>query len=426
VPNARAWTRPRWRKTLGVASFASVLTLGGFWGERYYRAHHAPAPRFETAELGRGRLVARVTATGTLSALVTVLVGSQVSGRIALLSADYNSVVKKGQVVAQIAPELFRAALEQARANSLSAKGDLAKAKALAEDAKRSAKRSQELFDRKLIAEAERDTATANADVTTAQVLSAQGQVAQAEAALHQAEVNLSYCTIRAPIDGVVISRSVDVGQTVAASLTAPTIFTIAEDLKKMQVDTNVAEADVGKLQAGMTATFTVDAYPNERFQGTVRQIRNAPLATQNVVTYDAVIDVDNNALKLKPGMTANVTFVYADRPDVVSVPNSALRFKPPADLLRDSLRTQANAASSEPVAPVNGAAKERPLDQRSIWVLRASMPERREIRVGVTDGTSSELLEGSVRPGDLVITGFVGEPAQPAAQGLLGMRRLF
>jgi HlyD family secretion protein len=365
-----------------------------------------------------------VTATGTVSALVTVLVGSQISGRIAHLGVDFNSEVKKGQVIAKIDPELFRAAREQARANYIAAKGNLAKAKAQAEDAMRQAERSKELASRELIALADRDTAVSTAAAAKAQVEASEGSLKQAEASLHSAEVNLTYTTIVSPIDGVVISRSVDVGQTVAASLQAPTLFTIAEDLKKMQVDTNVAEADVGKLQPGMPASFTVDAYPSERFRGKVRQIRNAPQTVQNVVTYDAVIDVDNAELKLKPGMTANVTFIVADHADSVRLANAALRFRPPADLLPKSAASASagNRASGAKAAGDGserrtgrgraGGAGERTLDSRSVWLLRGNLPEQRSIRVGVTDGSFTELVEGDVKPGDSLITGVVSDPS--------------
>src|SRR5512136_479710 len=292
--------------------------------------------QFETAKVEKGRVVAKVTASGLLSAIVTVQVGSQVSGRIAALHADWNSPVKKGQLIAKIDPALYQASVDQARANLAAAQGNLAKAKVQAVDARRQAARQMELAARKLNAQADLDTALANADAADAQVAALEGNVAQTRAALQSAEVNLAYTNIVSPTNGTVISRNVDVGQTVAASLQAPTIFVIAEDLAKMQVDTSVAEADVGRLRPGMAATFTVDAYPSEVFRGVVRQIRNAPQTVQNVVTYDAVIDVENPELKLKPGMTANVTFVYAEKEDVLRVPNAALRFKPPPGLLAE------------------------------------------------------------------------------------------
>ena len=301
-----------------------------------------PAVQWETTPVDRGRIVARVTATGTLSALVTVQVGSQVSGSIQKLFADFNSPVKKGQLIAKIDPRLFQAALENARANFAQAKATLMKDEVQARFNERQSKRQGALVKDKLIAPADFDTAESAAGTSLAQVEADKANVQQARAILHQAEVNMELTNIVSPTDGVVISRNVDVGQTVAASLSAPIIFVIAEDLRKMQVDTSVAEADVGKLTAGMDATFMVDAYPGERFKGKVRQIRNAAQTVQNVVTYDAVIDVNNSDLKLRPGMTANVNFVFANREDVLRVPNAALRFRPSPELLsRDQARSR-------------------------------------------------------------------------------------
>jgi HlyD family secretion protein len=377
--------------------------------------------KLETAKLERGRIVAKVTATGTLSAIVTVQVGSQVSGRISALYADFNSRVKKGDLIAKIDPQLFQASADQASANLAAAQGNLAKAKAQAADAVRQAARAQALAEQKLVAQADADTAQSNADAAQAGVAAAEGQVAQARAALSQAMVNLAYTDIRSPTSGVVISRSVDVGQTVAASLQAPTIFVIAEDLAKMQVDTSVAEADVGRLKDGAAATFTVDAYPSEVFKGTVRQIRNSPQTVQNVVTYDAVIDVANPDLKLKPGMTANVTFVYAEKDDVLKVPNAALRFKPPPALLAEQAKGAAGnaAAGARPEGakgrPDGARGPETP-DRRTVWVLKEGKPAPLRIRTGISDGSATEVLEGDVQPGSEVVTDSIGPPTGMAA----------
>jgi HlyD family secretion protein len=359
----------------------------------------------DTAPVERGPIAAKVTASGTLSALVTVQVGSQVSGRVSELHADFNTPVKKGQLIARIDPQLFQAASEQARANLLAAQGNLAKARAQALDARRQAERTRALTEKKLVAQAELDTAQSNADAADASVQAAEGTVAQARAALHQAEVNLAYTRILSPTSGVVISRSVDVGQTVAASLQAPTLFVIAEDLRKMQVDTSVAEADVGRLRDGMAATFTVDAYPTEVFRGTVRQIRNAPTTVQNVVTYDAVVDVENPELKLKPGMTANVTFVYAEKDDVLKVPNAALRFRPPPGF-----------GGAAPGARGEGGAGPAGPDRRTVYVLRDGSPAPVRVRTGISDGSSTEVVEGDLRPGDRAITDASGPPSARAS----------
>jgi HlyD family secretion protein len=382
-----------------VRTVAIVVVLAGAAAAyAAYRAHEKssrPAFTFDVAAVTRGPIVARVTASGTVSALVTVQVGSQVSGRVQQIFVDYNSPVTKGEVIAKIDPKLFEAAEAQAKANYVAARDNLAKAKAAALDAERQYGREKSLFAEKIVAQADLDTAEATWEEAKAAVGAADGSVEQNRAALNQAEVNLAYTTIRSPIDGVVISRNVDVGQTVAASLQAPTLFTIAEDLKKMQVDTSVAEADVGKLTPGMDASFTVDAYPAERFKGKVRQIRNAPQTVQNVVTYDAVIDVDNSALKLKPGMTANVTFVYAEKDDALKVANAALRWKPPADLTSKKAGGPPARRHRDQTTP----------DRRTVWVLRGDQPVMVAIRVGVSDGTVTEVAEGDVKEGDEAIT---------------------
>lgn len=311
-----------------------LLALGGGGFAFYkYRAKHAPpAVTFKTAPVEKRRIVGKITATGTLQATVTVQVGSQVSGRIKQLFADFNSSVKKGQVVAKIDPTLFEANVAQAQANHLAAKAELEKAKAQKALAERQVARLRGLSAEQLATQADLDTAETNLAVASSQILAAQASIAQTAAALKQSQTNLSFTSIISPIDGTVISRSVDVGQTVAASLQAPTIFTIAEDLRKMQVSTNVSEGDVGRLAQGMKARFTVDAYPGRPFFGKIAQIRNAAQTVQNVVTYNAILEVDNSELKLRPGMTANVSVTYAERDDVLSIPNSALRFNPPPE----------------------------------------------------------------------------------------------
>ncbi len=324
------------KKRIAIRILLGLLVVGAGVGVylKYFRTSKKDGPRYETVTVDRGAVVARLMASGTLSPLVTVQVGSQVSGRIKSLFVDFNSTVKKGQVIARIDPQLFDAALEQGRANLLAAEANLAKAQVQSADAERQYKRSRSLATRNLVAPADADTSQANAEASRAAVRAAQAAVAQARASLNQARVNLAYTTIVSPIDGVVISRNVDVGQTVAASLQAPTLFTIAEDLAKMQVHANVAEADIGRIRNGMVITFSVDAYPREQFKGVVQQVRNSPQTLQNVVTYDVVVNVDNPDLRLKPGMTANVTFVYAESDEVLRVPNAALRFRPPPALL--------------------------------------------------------------------------------------------
>lgn len=379
-----------------VATWLILLALigggGGFAYTRYAAKAKEPPVRFETAKVDRGPIVAKITASGTLSALVTVQVGSQVSGRIRELFVDFNSPVKKGEILARIDPQLFEAALEQARANHLAAAADVKSAEASALNAQQQLARTEALLQRKLVAPSDYDAARASADVARAQVDSAKGHLAQQTAALHQASINLAYTTIRSPIDGIVVSRNVDVGQTVAASLQAPVLFVLAEDLRRMQVDTNVAEADIGKLTPGMTARFRVDAYPSREFVGKVRQIRNAPQVVQNVVTYDAVIDVQNPELQLKPGMTANVSFVYAEKADVLRLPNAALRFR----LLPEVLARLPGASKA---APERSESRE----VRTVWVVEGDSARPVVIRTGVSDGVLTEVVEGKLAPGDAI-----------------------
>lgn len=369
------------------------------------------APKYITETAARGDIVSRVSASGSLSAVVTVEVGSQVSGRIQALYADFNSVVKRGERIAKIDPALFEAAVAQASANVAAARGNLARLQAQADEADRQARRAAQLFETRIIAENDRDSAASSALAARAAVAQAQGQLAQAQAALNQAQTNLRYTDILAPTDGVVISRAVNVGQTVAASLSAPVIFTIAQDLRAMEVHTNVAESDIGRLQAGMEATFTVDAYPTERFRGRIREIRNAAQVVQNVVTYDAVIDVANPELKLKPGMTATVTVVSDRREGVLRLPNAALRFRP-------DVRGGMSAAGG-PGRRGDGAAgagrpggdrAERDPALRSVYVLAGKEPVRREVRVGLSDGAFTEIAGGDLREGELVVTGIEGQ----------------
>ena len=386
------------RSSLWIGGVALVATLAA---HRFATAARGPALRYDTVAVDRGAVVARVTASGALSALVTVQVGSQVSGRIQTLYADYNSPVKKGQLLAKIDPRLFQADVEQARADDGTARANLAKAKAQAEDASLQYQRSKALAATRILDQSDLDTARANADAAQAAVQAAAAAVEQAKAALDKAEVNLAYTDIVSPTDGIVIARNVDVGQTVAASLQAPTLFLVARDLRRMQVDTSVAEADIGRVRAGMPASFTVDAYPGTTFQGVVREVRNAPQTVQNVVTYDAVVDVDNPALRLKPGMTANVTFVYARRDDVLRVRNAALRFHPGADLVAEMEGSSRGPrpAPGAPAPPGSGPG------ERTVWVLEGERARPVPIRTGVSDGTFSEVASGSLQVKERLVT---------------------
>jgi HlyD family secretion protein len=312
-----------------------ALAIGGW----YWLSHRATKPPIYTTVLvTRGELTQAVTATGTLQAVTTVDVSSQISGNIAKLYVDWNSPVKKGQLLAELDPSTYKTAV-------LQSEGQLANARANYALMKANADRSQELFGKNLIPQSDLDTANAQLAQAAAQV---QIQTAVAETA----KVNLSRCSIYSPIDGVVISRNVDVGNTVAVSLSAPTLFQIANDLKSMQIMASVAEADIGSVSEGQAANFTVDAYPDRKFRGRVVQIRSAPVTVQNVVTYNTMIDVRNDDLDLKPGMTANVAIVIAARHDALRVPNSALRARIPEELLPPSPTPVAAAATPGAPAP--------------------------------------------------------------------------
>jgi HlyD family secretion protein len=309
-----------------------LLVLGAVGGSvvGYYRYRAgAPAPVVTTAPIGRGSVVETVGATGTLQAVTTVQVGTQVSGTIQNLYADFNSLVRKGQVLARLDPSLFQTQIEQARANLIRAQAELERLRVSLDDARQKLARAQELSSRSLIPQTDLETAQVNARSVEAQIRSAEAQVTQAQASLNQNDVNLQHTVIEAPIDGLVISRNVDVGQTVAASMQAPTLFILAADLTKMQVVANLDESDVGRIRPGQPVSFRVDAYPAEDFSGSVSQVRLQPIVQQNVVTYATVIDVPNPQLKLKPGMTANVNIEIARRDDVLRIPNAALRFRP-------------------------------------------------------------------------------------------------
>ncbi len=427
-----------------IAAAAGIVAAGGISA---WLSLRRPTPiRYETAVVDRGRIVAKATATGTLSAVVTVQVGSQVSGRIAELLVDFNSTVKKGQVLARIDAQLFEAALEQAQASLAVAEGNLAKAKVVADESARQARRLAQLVAEHIANQSDVEAAQAAAEADRAAVAVAAGSRAQALATVKQATINLGYTTITSPVDGMVISRSVDVGQTVAASLQAPTLFTIAEDLRKMQVDTSVAESDVGRLKEGMAVTFTVDAWPGERFPGAVRQVRYASQTVQNVVTYDAVVDVENPALKLRPGMTANVAFVYAEKDAALRLPNAALRYRPPQSAAAgpgagadragpppaggQGRGEGARADGGRAEAGSAGARGPRPADRRSVWVLRNDQPVKVPVRIGITDGSFSEIVEGALTEGDALIVDAIGAPASTSAQsgppGPMGGRRMF
>ena len=449
---------------------AIVLGAGLITGGYLYTQGIGARPAFRTAAVTRGPLTAAVSATGTLNAVITVLVGSQISGQVKELHADFNSQVKKNQVIARIDPEIFeakvhqvnaqveaarasvlnqqavvektRADLENARAALAAARAQTAKSQVAVVDSKRTLGRNRDLRERGLIAQADEDTAQAAYDSAVAQIeaskaqeqaqlsavraaeaqlrvseamlKNAMAQVVQNEAALRQAQVDLDRTFIRAPVDGVVVGRSVDVGQTVAASLSAPTLFTIAQDLRNMQVDTNVDEADVGRVKLGQAVTFTVDSFPGRTFSGEVVQIRKAPLVVQNVVTYDVVVTAKNPELRLLPGMTANVRIVIDQKESVLQVPNAALRFRPPGIETTERERPARPGGGPGPGGGRGGGAT-----AGRVWIVGPDgKPAAVPVQLGIGDGTYTEVARGEIKEGQQVIVGVAtpGAPAQPAA----------
>jgi HlyD family secretion protein len=430
--------KKKWVKWVALGGVAAAVAVAG--AGIALRPSAEGAPRYETVAVSRGRIAAMVTASGTLSPLVTVQVGSQISGRVQALHADFNSSVKKGQVIARIDPSVAESQVEQARANERMAVAAARSAEATVVEARRQHERTTELVAKDLVAQAEADTTRAKLDTAEADLASARARIAQARAARVQADTNLSYTTIASPIDGVVISRDVDIGQTVAASLQAPTLFTLAEDLRKMEVHTDVAESDVGRVRAGLTVEFTVDAYPGERFAGVVKEVRYAPKTVQNVVTYDAVVSVDNSSLKLRPGMTADVSFLVEELADTLLVPNAALRFRPPGAAEGAAAGAPGGAApgGALPAGPGNApAAARRPQggaseptsprgSRRVVWVASDDRSLRAvQVQVGPSDGKSTAVLGGELAVGDRVVTGIAGAPSsQPQAPGAGGENR--
>jgi HlyD family secretion protein len=363
-----------------------LLATGGYW---FFLRDRTPAPVWRTAVVDRGPIVAAVAATGTLNAVTTVEVGTQVSGTVYRLHADFNSPVKRGQAIAEIDPALLQAQLTQARGNELSATANLERARLTLLDAERNLARMQSLLEQGFISPGEFDSAETAQLSARASLQAAEAALVQSRGALQVARTNLQYAIIRSPVDGVVISRNIDVGQTVAASFQTPTLFTIAEDLTRMQIDTSVDEADIGRVRVGLPVSFSVDAWPGESFPGEVAQIRYAPIVNQNVVTYNVVITVGNPEQKLLPGMTANVSIETERREDVLRLPAAALRFRP--RLAGDEAAVPGRRGPGRPQVyrpAADGTAQAVP------------------VRTGISDGTLVELLEGELQEGEQVITG--------------------
>ena len=406
------------KKIIGAVLLLSVLGVAGYF---YFKQQ--PKVQYKTVQVERGSITSAVSATGTLNAVVTVQVGTQVSGTISKLYADFNSQVKKGEPIAQIDPALFASAVQQARGNALNAEASLAKARVTLADTKRTLNRNRELLEQGIISQSDLDVARTAYETALAGVQGAQAVVMQTRGALKQAETNLNYATIRSPVDGTVVSRNVDVGQTVAASFQTPTLFTIAQDLTKMQIETSVDESDISRLQVGQVASFTVDAYPERQFEGAVVQIRNAPVVTQNVVTYVVVIGVGNKEMELKPGMTANVSVQVQRKDDVLKIPSAALRFKPKPDKDGKDLKGAGGKGGTAAVG-AKGAGRRRggagensgekqggkgegqkSGPKQTVYLLKdENTPVPVSIGTGISDGGFVEVTGGDVKEGDEVV----------------------
>ncbi len=441
-------TRNRWFLLAGLVALTAVLVAFGL--------HRGDQVQHFTARVERGDILDNVEATGTINAIVTVQVGSQVSGTIARLNADFNSRVKQGDVIALIEPALFQGALLQAKADLENARANLVAARANLEKARSAQVQTKADYDRAVgltgenimsqqqldQAKASNAGAVATVGAADANVTQAMAQVSQKEAAVSVAQTNLDYTVIRSPIDGTVVARNVDVGQTVAASLQAPTIFTIAQDLTKMLVYAKTDESDVGNIRAGKPVTFKVDAFPKETFQGVVTQVRMNATTVQNVVTYDTIIEFSNPDMKLYPGMTAYVTIPVATARSVLKVPNAALRYKPPlppeevlAAYRKHGIETggDGSRATVPEIRPGGGAqaASGSPPPPRAtnpeqavVWLLRTGNAiEPIALSLGITDHAYTEVtavLSGSLKEGDELVIRSVVQQAQVPA----GIRR--
>jgi HlyD family secretion protein len=375
-----------------------VLTLGvAIGGYVFFGGERKVPVRYKTAPVERGSIVSVVNATGTINPVVLVQVGSQVTGMVESLSADFNSVVKKDQVVARIDPFPYRARRDQAAASLANARAAVLKAKTDQSQRKRELDRVQSLIKQQFVSQNDVDVAVTAYEGAAAQLAVAEAAVKQAQAVLEAAELDLTYTVIKSPIDGIVISRLVELGQRISASVSIPTIFVIAQDLTKMQVDANVSEADIGGMTEGKDVGFTVDAYPGEQFRGKIRQVRNAPVSVQNVVTYDVVVGVENSDLRLKPGMTANVSITVARKDGIIKVPNAALRFKPP----------QTSVAVPTGTTGRQAAGGNDLVAAKTVWKLGASGdPEAVTLQSGISDGSFTEVISGSLNEGDQIVVG--------------------
>ncbi|MBI5778314.1 MAG: efflux RND transporter periplasmic adaptor subunit [Planctomycetes bacterium] len=406
------------------------------------------AVSYKTAKADKGTVIKIVTSSGVVQPLQQVQVGTQVTGPVKKLYVDFNSRVKEGDIIAQIDPASYEARVAQDRASLARSIAEAERVEANLTQAENEFKRAQELAQKELISQSELDTAVASYDSLIAQLKLAKAGIEQSQAALKMSEINLAYTTIKSPIDGIVVSRNVDEGQTVAASLSAPTLFVIANNLNKIQIQASVAEADIGKISLDQAVNFTVDAYPEQRFSGRVAQIRLSPTTTQNVVTYTVIIYADNPEEKLLPGMTANLSFEVDKHANVLRVPNAALRFVPQdADKYKTTETAEANkeqAGANTESRPQGDPAGRSPDSQhqpgmgrrtkektetsvrKQIWTLSDGTLKPISVKVGITDGSFTEILNGDIKEGQEVVTGTITKEESAATNPFMPQRTGF
>jgi HlyD family secretion protein len=379
---------------------------------------------YRFAKIEKGDITQTINATGIVQPVEVVQVGTQVTGVVMKLFADFNSKVTKGEVIAQIDPAIYETAVAQSNANLLRSQSEVERVKANLMLAEKELLRAQELEKRDLISKSELDTAQSNRDSLIAQIKSAEASVEQSRSALKTSQVNLDYTTISSPIDGVVISRNVDEGQTVVANYSAQVIYNIAQDLKKVKVEATIPEADIGKISVGQPVTFTVDAYQDMEFSGSVIQVRLSPTTVQNVVTYTVIIHADNEKEKLLPGMTANMTFEVAHRQKVLKVPNAALRFTPESELIDTDSTAQdgEKEIGQRPVMPMGGQNNQkRPAfrknnNAKKVWLMTdKSKFKGIRVIVGITDGSFTEILRGDIKENQEIVAGTIDKDSQDA-----------
>jgi HlyD family secretion protein len=394
--------RSGWGKWIVILIVVAVLIAGGVW---HFTRKHSDAPQYESTRVARGDLTQEVTATGTLNPVTNVLVGCQVSGTISKIYVDYNSIVTNGQLISELDPSTYQAQLDQADAN-------LANAKANLELQQAQAVRESQLYTNNLVAGSDYDT-------TIATLHEAEATVKLNQAAVSMAAVNLGYCKIYSPVDGIVIVNNIEVGQTVAASFNTPELFQIANNLKQMQIDSSVAEADVGGVREGQEVDFNVDAYPYRTFHGSVTQVRNSPTTVNNVVTYDCVISVTNDDYKLKPGMTANVSIIVARDKNVLEIPNGALRFHPPG--MTFGAPDVPPSGGTAPNAGQHAHADGGSFGERTVFVMSGQGKDPKldpvRIKVSISDGINTEVVDG-LKEGENVVTGMAFDMSAAAAGG--------